>query len=356
MSGTGVALISTTQGEGHGAEAVLDHLLRAWKDDELPLTIAAPPGGRICAAAADTGIDFVELKTRRDAFLPNAVAARQIRNALNGRLLVHAWSSRAFEIAVWLGEKLSVPVTAGMHDHPAAGFISNARRKLMRSAANRMRKLACVSEAVRTACAEAGYRCPMQVLHNGIEDCRRTPSAAPYVRIGFLGMYAKFKGFAIVRDWIRSNRIPEAKWRLYGKPAKTILDEATALAADYAGCVRLEGSRTTRDIFDEIDILVHCSEQFDSLPTVLIEAARAGIPAVASSAGGAPEIVIDGETGFIFEPVRPVSGLDGLQALVSDPELRRGMGRRARRRYEQRFRVADMTARYRDFWRSAIKV
>jgi glycosyltransferase involved in cell wall biosynthesis len=52
-------------------------------------------------------------------------------------------------------------------------------------------------------------------------------------------------------------------------------------------------------IFSTLDLLVVPSTDIDSTPRVVIEAFSAGIPVVAFPAGGIPEIVEDGNTGFL---------------------------------------------------------
>jgi len=63
----------------------------------------------------------------------------------------------------------------------------------------------------------------------------------------------------------------------------------------------------------------------------------AGKPIVATTAGGIPEVVVDGETGFLVPPRDHQSMADALVKLLKDPELRKKMGHaglvRARRKF-----------------------
>lgn len=106
------------------------------------------------------------------------------------------------------------------------------------------------------------------------------------------------------------------------------------------------GRQSRETIFSEIDILVHPSTTFDSLPTALIEAARAGIPCIASSLGGASEIVKEENSGFLFDSENPVEGLEKLKRLI-DLSLREQMGESARRVFEEQFHVERMAEEYR---------
>jgi glycosyltransferase involved in cell wall biosynthesis len=270
-------------------------------------------------------------------------------------------------------------------------------------AAGRFEKLICVSEAVKQECIKKGYRCPLTVIRNGLAGFPVPERVSDdKVRIGFLGMeYPQRKGFSVVEQWIPmlGNQVV---WNLYGaasgrtlKRLKTgnqrsevrgqktedrsqrtegggqrseVRQGQTGNFSAFgrsAGCgndfnehgdATISTSGTPRlfeymgdcpreKIYREIDVLVHASTLFDPLPTVLIEAARAGIPCIASSSGGAGEIVEDGVSGFIFDPKCPEEGQEKLKSLL-DPELRRRMGKKARERFETQFRVERMAAEY----------
>ena len=61
------------------------------------------------------------------------------------------------------------------------------------------------------------------------------------------------------------------------------------------------------------------------------------LPLVASNAGGVPEIVIDGETGFLVTPEDDAALAIALGKLLRDPSLRSRMGNAGRQRAETHF-------------------
>ena len=73
----------------------------------------------------------------------------------------------------------------------------------------------------------------------------------------------------------------------------------------------------------------------------LLEAGAAGLPAVASSVGGIPEILDDGVTGLLVPPQDPRQLAETLLSLLRDPGLMRSMGSAARGRVEARFALRD---------------
>ncbi len=68
-----------------------------------------------------------------------------------------------------------------------------------------------------------------------------------------------------------------------------------------------------------------------------LEAMAAGTPVVASGVGGLPEVVGDGETGYLVRPGDEDQLRDRLQVLLGDPTTAAEMGRRARQRVRERF-------------------
>jgi phosphatidylinositol alpha-1,6-mannosyltransferase len=81
---------------------------------------------------------------------------------------------------------------------------------------------------------------------------------------------------------------------------------------------------------------------------VFLEAAAAGVPAVAGRSGGTPEAVLDGETGLVVEcPGDEVAVADALAALLDDPDGRARMGAVARRRAVGEFEYDVLAERLR---------
>ncbi len=70
---------------------------------------------------------------------------------------------------------------------------------------------------------------------------------------------------------------------------------------------------------------------------VFLEAAAAGVPALAGRAGGTGSAVIDGETGLRVDGERLDQVVAGLQRLLSDRDLSETLGRNARRRVLDHF-------------------
>ncbi|MER7928102.1 MULTISPECIES: glycosyltransferase family 4 protein [unclassified Streptomyces] len=76
----------------------------------------------------------------------------------------------------------------------------------------------------------------------------------------------------------------------------------------------------------------------EGLGIVYLEASATGLPVVAGDSGGAPDAVLDGETGWVVRGGSPEQAADRILALLADAELRRNMGERGRQWVEERWR------------------
>lgn len=70
---------------------------------------------------------------------------------------------------------------------------------------------------------------------------------------------------------------------------------------------------------------------------VNVEAMQYALPVISTIEGGIPDVVEDGETGFLVKPLDAEALADKLEILINDPELRILMGKNGRSRYEEYF-------------------
>lgn len=85
----------------------------------------------------------------------------------------------------------------------------------------------------------------------------------------------------------------------------------------------------------------------EGMGRVLLEAAFAGRPRVASTAGGIPYVVEHGVDGLLVEPGSVDDLEQALRKLMSDPELRARLGRAARVRALKEFTIEEFVRHYR---------
>jgi glycosyltransferase involved in cell wall biosynthesis len=75
---------------------------------------------------------------------------------------------------------------------------------------------------------------------------------------------------------------------------------------------------------------------------------------VVTAVGGMPEVVEDGETGFLVPPGDPEALADRLLILMRDPPAAAALGRAAGRLVAERFALGTMVAEYRAVYREAV--
>jgi len=75
----------------------------------------------------------------------------------------------------------------------------------------------------------------------------------------------------------------------------------------------------------------------DAYPLVILEAMSHGLPVVATCEGAIPDMVRDGDNGFLVPTRKPAPLAECLVRLINDPALRNRMGQAGKRRYDAEF-------------------
>jgi L-malate glycosyltransferase len=87
----------------------------------------------------------------------------------------------------------------------------------------------------------------------------------------------------------------------------------------------------------------------------LIESMAAGIPSLATRVGGNEYVIEEGNTGLLVPP-RDVNALaSGMMYFAKDADARREFGKRARKRFEERYQLARMFEEYEVIYRDLVK-
>lgn len=103
------------------------------------------------------------------------------------------------------------------------------------------------------------------------------------------------------------------------------------------------------DIYKQADILVLTSDR-EGTPNVIMEAMASGLPVVATSVGGVPDLVQDGSTGFLVE-AGDLNGLvEKLAILIEDPKLRNQLGTFGREYIISHYSLEQLPNILRDFY------
>ncbi len=170
----------------------------------------------------------------------------------------------------------------------------------------------------------------IRVIHNGIgeswfddyPDARTTHNGARrIVAVNMKGVDIALRAFAKIRE--RHDAVLE----LYGVHKET--ERYKALARELGVADRVEFCGFVDNALLPARIagahaLVNPTEK-DNYPQVLQEVQALGIPAVTTSVGGIPEIVLDGQTGILCSRLETEPFAEGLDRLLGDPALQQRM-------------------------------
>jgi glycosyltransferase involved in cell wall biosynthesis len=231
-------------------------------------------------------------------------------------------------------------------------------------------KIICVSEAVKQVVLdrEGVAESRVVVVNNGVDLHQAFSGMQEITRreLGFnednlvLGMVANYnrpvKGVTHFLDAIPAiiEAVPSARFLFVGggdeenalrHKARTLGVEPYVVFAGY--------KKEIHRYYEIMDISVLTSFS-EGLSLTLLESMGYDIPIVATRVGGNPELVVEGETGYLV-PVKDHRILvDRIVALLQDKELRRRMGKAGRSRVEQRFRMPDVANRYLEIYKGLL--
>jgi glycosyltransferase involved in cell wall biosynthesis len=168
-------------------------------------------------------------------------------------------------------------------------------------------------------------------VHNGIDpeapsaSDRARPSRAGFSIIQIANLHS-WKGQDVVLQSLALLRkeLPDVSLVFYGRsmvPAFEAQLHEMVSTLELSECVEFGGYREDlAELLPTFDCLVVASRA-EPFGLVLLEAMRAGVPIVASNAGGVPEIVTDGVNGLLFESQDAQGLADALLRIARDPQL-----------------------------------
>jgi glycosyltransferase involved in cell wall biosynthesis len=120
--------------------------------------------------------------------------------------------------------------------------------------------------------------------------------------------------------------------------------------------IRLLGHQDRNDLielYQNATIFVLPSH-YEGLPTVLLEAMACGLPVIATSVSGCPDVIIDGENGFLVPSKSPERIHEAISTLLGNEKLRQNFGKNARITIETSNTWDKIAKRIEDCYRDAL--
>jgi glycosyltransferase involved in cell wall biosynthesis len=195
---------------------------------------------------------------------------------------------------------------------------------------------------------------PHRIIPNGLKAADFTPAEprADATDVLFVGELRDLKGVDILLGALanlNSRRPVTATIVGSGPEAAKFRAMASTLGLD--GHVTFTGAMPIREAFGHGRVMVVPSRA-ESFPYVVLEAAAAGVPLIATNVGGIPEIVADSDTELI-EPGSVASLASALKSTLDDPNGAIARAKRLKAKIESKFTVVTMTDAVLDFYAAA---
>jgi glycosyltransferase involved in cell wall biosynthesis len=358
-------LLLVTLAETGGAQTYVATLLPVLAE-HFDVAVAAHGPGPLRDAARAAGVRFIELEhvrrplsVRRDP-LGLLELVRVVRRERPH--IVHANSAKAAalgRLAAWLTRvPIRIYTVHGWAFTAYGGASAALYRWVERLLGPLTTATICVADSERRAgleartCAEA----TTVVIHNGVEprpvESRETRSGpCRLVTVGRL--QAPKDPLTLVRALAALAHGSHETVIVGDGPDRSAVEaEVRRLGLDSA--VRLAGVRNdVAALLAAADLFV-LSSRSEGLPLSILEAMAAGLPVVASSVGGVPELVLDGETGLLVPPGDSRSLAQAIERLLADPALRGRLGAAGRARVAEHFDLASTQRAHLDLYRSLL--
>lgn len=353
----------------HGAEQLLVDLFRAFDRDRFDLSVLLIRGeGPLAREIRALGIPVVRLSARFrfDLSILGQIRAYVVAHKIDV-VHTHLMTADLWGRLAVLGTKVRI-VSTSHNIHADSGRV---RGVLDRMLAYFTDAIVCVSPVVRASRTRES-RLPsdrMVSIDNGIDlqrvhapESRAVARAALFLgegtlALGIVGRLAPAKNHALLFEAVALVCREGAGSRLAvlvagdGELEAALATRARDLGID--GQVRFLGLR--RDIpriLKALDLLVISSTR-EGLPIVLLEAMKAGLPVIATRAGGIPDVIDDGRTGILVDS-DPATLARAIVRLLFDGALRERLGKAAEESVVQHFDVRKTAAAYARLYRSLV--
>jgi glycosyltransferase involved in cell wall biosynthesis len=300
---------------------------------------------------ATAGVDDDRVAPRKYVRLAMQLATAADHLGL-ARLHAH-FGSRAAHVAMLAAPLLDVPFSFTAHAKDI--YHEEVDRDLLRIKMREADRVVTVTDYNRRVLLETGGGLPaietkVTRLYNGVDlTMFHAPTTLPALppRVLGVGRLVEKKGFPVLVEacaQLRTRRRTFTCNIIGAGPQEDLLRRAID-AAGIGDCVALCGALALEEIAEAMRhatvVVLPCIQaadgNLDALPTVLLEAMASGVPVISTRLSGIPEIIADGETGYLVPPRDPGALAAAIERVLADPAHARRMGSAARARAERLF-------------------
>jgi len=277
------------------------------------------------------------------------VASRMVRQGL-AHIHNHAPDASGY-VAMLAAEMAGLTYSLTLHGF---GILSEPSRWRLKEKIERSLFTICVSHHARSQAMLWSARewwDKLHVVHCGIDSTGRQMRC--HVGRGrnllFVGRFDHVKGLPVLLDafTVLAGQDMGLHLHMVGDGPQRAELEALVFGSKLQDRVTFHGYRSQqqlRDHFAEADVFVMTSFA-EGIPVVLMEAMASGVPVVAPRITGIPELVKDGENGFLTTPGDVGPLVNRIEMLVEDADLRNRFAAQGRQTVEKEFDLGTETGR-----------
>lgn len=174
------------------------------------------------------------------------------------------------------------------------------------------------------------------VQHVAVELAQfRLVAAGSYVL--YMGRLSEAKGVLTLAK--AAARLPDVKFAFAGEGEGMPELEAVIQSEGLANIdlVGFKAGEELRSLIEGSLVVVVPSQWYENCPRTVLEAFACAKPVVGSRIGGIPELISEGEDGYLFEPGDDAELAEKISLLLQDDERRVQMGQAGRRKMEREF-------------------
>jgi glycosyltransferase involved in cell wall biosynthesis len=319
----------------------------------IRIALATPAGSRLGKRSRDAGIEVADFSQRFElSFSALARFVTMIRQIGCG--ILHFNTPKPIVMGCLAAKLTGVNVTVASRrvNFPLKTRISVLKYNLL------LDRVFTVSASIRTTLVNLGVRPELiEVIYEGVDlnaaDALQTEYKLPPLKGPIIGTVAHLsmeKGHVTLLRAAQALKEKKLDFSLVIVGGGELRETLESLAADLtlSEHVLFTGFRPDSDaLMKQFDIFCLPSLS-EGLSSAILAAMACGLPVVATSVGGIPELVQDGETGFLVEPQEPESLARALELLLCDLTARREFGEAGRRRIETHFTLRQKLESTRD--------
>ena len=205
-----------------------------------------------------------------------------------------------------------------------------------------------VSDATGKFLESQAGKATYTVIYGGIQNSKPATKNknGKQLIVGFLGRMIPSKGAQRLLNVAQLMKNAELVFQFAGDgPLLDELKQSKTRQIQFLGKLN---RKQVNEFLDSVDILVHPSTHHEGFPSVLLEAGAHSCAVIATPQGGSTELIIDGQTGLITSANE--SDIQAkLEALISDSELRKKLGKNLQHKVETEFQWKDIAKKYKIF-------